>query len=234
MDMNLLPERVLATDPGYAIRDSQLKMYYQKKHYKSFSWSAMFETFSASTWIAIGGMNLTFLVTLFFTSLDRSQATLKTIIDCFDAILKSIMSESFDAEHLIPHFKRTKFIFLFNLSLTNGFFFWCFSGILISNLTVQQPRIPINSLEALKHDSDGLKLVVFKGSATHSFVSFWADQSDENRQTFQQKIMAISRSNTKETLNSDQNVAVYMSVYSLAIISAKGYKKKYVVSQLHT
>ncbi len=213
LDLKMIPERLKVVDAGFAFQSSGYKLLYKKDQYDSFSLFVMLQTFSTSTWVALALVEIILVISL--TCLSKEGESFdKMLLKSVVAATKAIMGQSFDHKIFMGKYNATKMMLLFNMSLFSGFFFWCFSGVLISKLTVQKTIAPIHSLEGFKLDHP-FKLMIQKSSSTHSMALAWANKSEENFAAFQYKVIFGNNEDMAQALRTDNNIGVYTSLANL-------------------
>ncbi len=206
--MTTLLERLEEADAGYGYAKSRQMLFYKVAYYQSNRMLGILETFSLKTWIAIGSMNVVFILMIL---LMNRLGHLNRILESISSVLKACLGGSFEQEVLTGKFKWTRVTFIFIISLSSGLFFWTFCGIITSNLTVQKHDVPFTSLDGMAEASENIRIAIYKESATSSFFENWSKKGSTYRKAFDNKIVQGSKLELQEHIQSKGNTALYIS-----------------------
>ena len=128
-------------------RDKPYFIYSQKSATSSKSaWYAMFEVFSSESWLAI---------TSFYVLLILIAMPFETNFSLYDfswaliSIGKAFFGKSLDTRIFKENLKFSKYLLIFNITLTGSLIFLHFTGLLISFLAAPTTSFPIKSLNDL-------------------------------------------------------------------------------------
>lgn len=173
-------ERVEAADPGFGLVKSEEYFFFNREALESStSWFAMLEVFATPSKILISGSYIFFLI--FLILLHKKNFNLRSLEWSFEAILKSIVAESFSPGNL-----NNPFI-IWTISLHGAFIFWYFTSTLTSVLAVREQQIPIQKLDDLLHLSH-FKLFTFGGGAMATYMDKWSKNNFEKQEVVKKLI----------------------------------------------
>ena len=205
--MTTLPDRLEVCDAGHGFAKSKYMLFYKVAYYQSNQMLGILQTFSPKAWIAIGTMNVVFILVII---LMNRLGHLQRILASINSVLKACLGGSFEQEVLTGKFKWTRMNFIFTMSLGSGLFFWTFCGIITSNLTVQKHNLPFKSLDGLARASDNIRIAIYKNSITSSFFEKWSKKNPIYRKAFENNIVHYSTPEMKEHIQSKGNTALYI------------------------
>lgn len=187
LKLDLTQQRMEVVKPGYVSGQTVNYLIFNRKFQgSSLPWYTILQVFDKAVYILLTVIIL--VLSLFLALMSINEGFLSQYLLAFVSSVKAILGQSFGDEMLLekPKFKLSKSIQIFSISILGAFVFWCFSGVLISLLTVPSVNVPLKSLDDL--DGSPNKLYTYSAGSTASYIYKWSDSSAKRKKIFNKHI----------------------------------------------
>lgn len=198
-------ERKSVADPGFDVQRLTQHFIYNNKALASNSMFAMFNVFNITSWLTIGIFAI-FMISVM--TLYGEKFNFSMLVWSMTSIGQAYSAQSFDIRLFNKNLKLSKYLLIFSISFFGGFFYWYFTGILLSFLAVPSKDPPMRSLDDLLTKTD-FKLHVGENWFQATTINKWANQNQRNMEAYKKFVVpnfvTIGLEDMAKLISQDEN-----------------------------